>query len=165
MNNYICKYTAIVMMVALCCVMNSCGDDNDNPVPVPNPSSTVENISKSSIVLNSEENTMTVAVQEQVGGKAVLSGSVVETKTSSTIMIIGKYDTKKVCYVFDLSDMEAEKTYQYQVVIYNASGQKVMESDVLTERIPSPKKEKTEIDEYGTDGGSEGMRGGVIVLM
>lgn len=164
MDKYICKYDALAMiMVAVCFVMSSCGDDGDEPIPEPTPGSIVQPISESAIALNTEEITMTVTTQEQVGGKAVLTGSVVETKSSSEIAIVGKYDARKGCYVFDLSGLETDKTYRYQIAIYNALGQKIKESSVLTKTIPSPKADKTEIDEYGTGGGSEGMRGGVVI--
>lgn len=165
MNKYINRYGILaVIITAVCFIMSSCGGDDEptpKPIPVPNPTPTVnvQEIIESAITMNAEEMKLYVAVAEQEGGRAVLSGTVAETKASSKVNIDGIYDTKKSCYVFDLSGIDVGSTYRYRVAVYNASGQKVMESKELTAVIP----ESANVDKDGTEGGSEGMRGGTYV--
>lgn len=165
MNKYINRYGILaVIITAVCFIMSSCGGDDEptpkpTPVPDPTPTVNVQEIIESAITMNAEEMKLYVAVAEQEGGRAVLSGTVAETKASSKVNIDGIYDTKKSCYVFDLSGIDVGSTYRYRVAVYNASGQKVMESKELTAVIP----ESANVDKDGTEGGSEGMRGGTYV--
>lgn len=157
-------------------MMTGCGDDE--PVPAPkqtqnekNPSEDnngqqpeqpqtpeMKEIESSAIEENAEEGEISVKMAEQPGGRAVMTVTKAETKVSSQIFITGTYDNETGCYVFDLSNLEADETYQYIISVYNKEGQKVMESKSKSVTIP----ESADIDKDGSDGGADGMKGGVI---
>jgi len=166
------------LLLAATGVITGCGDDD--PVPAPNQTQTennpntntnpgdnpnptqpqtpeVEEIVPSAIEENAEEGTVSLRMAEQPGGRAVLTATAMETKAASQITIVGTYDSETGCYTFDLSVLDGGVTYQYVISVYDKDGKKVMESKQKTITLP----ESAEIDDDGSDGGSDGTRGGM----
>jgi len=166
------RFVWIAILGVVTGLMTGCGDDD--PVPAPDQTQTVDNpnpeqplmpdveeIAPSSIEENAEERTVSLKMAEQPGGRAVLTATAVETKAASQITIVGTYDSKTEGYTFDLSRLDGGTTYQYVISVYDKDGQKVMESKSRSITIT----ESVVIDENGSDGGSDGTRGGVSCMV
>lgn len=155
-----------VWMATLCVVMGmmtGCG--GEDPVPAPAPISNNNNnqpeqpvspkvqvIETSAIEENVNKGVLAVSVDEQQGGSAVMT----VTMGSSQFRIVGSYDSEARGYIFNLSNLETGETYQYVISVYDKDNQKVMESKSRSISIP----ESAVIDGDGSEGGSDGTRGG-----
>lgn len=179
MNTIFNRYCILAaLLLAATGVMTGCGDDdpvpapeqtqnsstpnsNTNPGSNPNPAQPqtpeVEEIASSAIEVNAEEGTVSLRMAEQPGGRAVLTATAMETKAALQITIVATYNSETGCYTFDLSVLDGGVTYQYVISVYDKDGKKVMESKQKTITLP----ESAEIDDDGSDGGSDGTRGGM----
>jgi len=153
--------------IATLCValglMTGCGDEDPVPAPATTPinndnqqeqpvSPEVQVIETSAIEEDVNKGVLAVSVDEQQGGSAVMT----VTMGSSQFRIVGSYDSEARGYIFNLSNLEMGETYQYVISVYDKDSQKVMESRSRSIIIP----ESAVIDEGGSDGGSDGTRGG-----
>ena len=155
-----------VWMATLCVVMGmmtGCG--GEAPVPAPDPTPIINNnqqeqpkpselkvIEPSAIKEDTDEGVISVSLDEQQGGSAVMT----VTRGSSQFRIVGSYDSEARRYIFNLSNLEMGETYQYVISVYDKNHQKVMESRSRSIIIP----ESAVIDGDGSEGGSDGTRGG-----
>jgi hypothetical protein len=167
MNKYINRNSIFALMLAMTCfMMSACGDDDDTPAPepapapapTPEPAPVVQKIDNASIIEDASHKKVQVYVKKQEGGKAVVEGK--NKAATKEFTIDGIYDDENSCYVFDLSTLEGGDTYNYKVAVYDGKNQKIQESDKQTISIP----ESADTDKEGTGGGSEGMRGGAVIV-
>lgn len=162
--------------IATLCValglMTGCGGEDPVPAPTPTPTEPqntpspnnndnqqeqpvipeVEVIEPSAIKEDVNKGVLSVSVDEQSEGSAVMT----VTKDSSKFRIVGSYDSEARGYVFNLSNLEMGETYLYVISVYDKDNQKVMESRSRSIIIP----ESAVIDGDGSEGGSDGTRGG-----
>ena len=167
------QYILAALLLTATGMMTGCGDDDAVPAPEhtqTNPSITpggtpaapdVKEIAPSAIEEDAEEGRVAVRIAEQPGGRAELRATASETgAVAQPIVIAGTYDSETGCYTFDLTVLDGGVTYQCVISVYDKDGKKVMESKPKSVDI----QESADIDTDGSEGGSDGTRGGVNQL-
>ncbi len=155
MNTYFYKYLVIVALILSLGWMTSCGkEEEESAEPVLEITAPVIkkiDISSGQVVTNGNETEFSVTMSKRNGGRAELTATGKDNQ--QRVVITGDYDTKAGAYVFNLSTLEAAQEYSLIMIVYDANGDVVMESNEKVIVMPDT-SDSAAIDSEGTSDGT-----------